>query len=315
MTSSLYLDMLDEVLRPGIAGLSEQFTATQARFVSDSQRPDGGFGGRQGSSDLYYTDFALRALAWLAPYDAAFERAAEYLNRCDSLPRSIVECFNLLNVCRLLERCSTGTASRTVREFRPSSLIEWLCSQMLPDGGLARLSNDRVSAYHTFLGSLCFELLGTAMPAVDDAVHAIADLGRPDGGYAELADQAASQTSATAAAIAFLAMHDALAPEQMAGAVRFLAGMQSDEGGLRAHAAAPCGDLLSTFTGLLTLQSLGGFAEIDASGIARFLQRAAHSAGGFLACGGDELADVEYTYYGVGTLALLNLVVQRQGRK
>ena len=71
--------MLDELLRPGIAGLSERFTAAQVRFVAGCQQPDGGFGGRQGSSDPYFTDFALRTLAWLAPGHAAFDRAAGYL--------------------------------------------------------------------------------------------------------------------------------------------------------------------------------------------------------------------------------------------
>jgi geranylgeranyl transferase type-2 subunit beta len=355
MTSSLYLDMLDDLLRPGIAALSEQFTATQVRFVAGRQQPDGGFGGRRGSSDLYYTDFALRTLAWLAPRPGelqsapsavrspafrrnvrassvgfhaafppeggttnestvlltprhtAFERAADFPNCYASLPHSIVECFNRLNIRRLLKRRLPSTCDAAIGECRPSPLINWLHAQMLPGGGFARLSDDRVSAYHTFLGSLCFQLLGIAMPAVDDAIRTVANLQRPDGGYAELADQPASQTSATAAAMAFLAMHNALPPEKSTGAVPFLAKMQSADGGLKPHAAAPCGDLLSTFTGLLTLCSLGGFSEIDVPRVARFLQRTAHPAGGFLACDTDDSPDIEYTYYGIGTFALLRL--------
>ena len=133
-----------------------------------------------------------------------------------------------------------------------------------------------MSAYHTFLGSLCFQMLGVEMPAIEDAIPAIAALNRPDGGYAELADQAASQTSATAAAVAFLVMHDALPPEKTAGTARFLAEMQSADGGLKPHAAVAAGDLLSTFTGLLTLSSLGGFDQIDAA--ARGAISATHGA-------------------------------------
>jgi geranylgeranyl transferase type-2 subunit beta len=307
MTSSAYLDMLDELLGPGITGLSERFTAAQVRFVASCQQSDGGFGGRQGSSDSYFTDFALRTLSWLAPGHAAFDRAAGYVARLRCLPGSIVECFNLLNARRLLERHCAGIADGAAWKQEP--LIEWLREQLLPSGGFARFAADeRVSAYHTFLGSLCFQLLGVDMPAIVDAIHAIDALNRPDGGYAELADQPASQTSGTAAAVAFLVMHDALPPERTAHTARFLAEMQSADGGLKPHAAVAAGDLLSTFTGLLTLSSLGGFHEIDAASVARFLQRTAHPGGGFLACDGDDMPDVEYTYYGVGTLALLQVL-------
>ena len=63
--------------------------------------------------------------------------------------------------------------------------------------------------------------------------------------------------------------------------------------------------MLSTFTGLLTLWGLGGLEPIDVAAVERFLRSAACPAGGFLACPADQSPDVEYTYYGVGTLALL----------
>jgi geranylgeranyl transferase type-2 subunit beta len=188
----------------------------------------------------------------------------------------------------------------------PLRLTEWLYGQLLPSGGFARFFPDRrISAYHTFLGALCFQMLGGEMPAIEDAAGALAALGRPDGGYAELAGQSESQTSATAAAVAFLLMHDLLPEEDAARTARFLAGVQSADGGLKPHAAVRGGDLLSTFTGLLTLWGLGGLEPIDVAAVARFLRSAADPAGGFLSCQEDESPDVEYTYYGVGTLALL----------
>ena len=172
MTSSVYLDMLDELFRPGIARLSARFVEVQVRFVAGCQQPDGGFVGRQGRSDGYYTDFALRTLAWLVPEHAAFDRAAGYVARLSWPPRDMVECFNILNARRLLARRAAGTASglRTVdgspggeraaqRRRRPSTRCwryQWLYEHLLPRGGFARLTHDeRVSAYHTFLGGLC----------------------------------------------------------------------------------------------------------------------------------------------------------------
>ena len=148
-------------------------------------------------------------------------------------------------------------------------------------------------------------MVGEVFPAAAAAVRAIEALKRPDGGYAELDGQPASQTSATAAAVAFLMMHDALPPVQAAEAVRFLADMQSGDGGLKPHAAAGGGDLLSTFTALATLAALDGMHSVDLAGLANFARANAHPRGGFLACAGDDSPDVEYTYYGMGVVSLL----------
>jgi geranylgeranyl transferase type-2 subunit beta len=344
MSASAYLDMLDAMLRPGMAGLSSRFVESQTRFVATCQQPDGGFRGRQGESDLYYTDFALRVLAWLAPEHAAFAKVAGTPTNASQgatgvspvpnvgqvanlpntrqignlphnlphdLPHDTVECFNLLHIGRLLEHHAklAGTGHPLAGRVPATlHLIDWLYQHLLPCGGFARLADDsRVSAYHTFLGGLCFQMLGIEMPAVEDAARAIEALRRADGGYAELAGQDGSQTNATAAAIGFLAMHDALPPEQAASAARFLAAVQADDGGLKPHAAVERGDLLSTFTGLLTLAALGGLQNVDTARVAQFLRSAAHPGGGFRASATDDTPDVEYTYYGVGTLALLRV--------
>ena len=324
MMSSAYLDVLDDMLRPCISKLSKRFVDIQVRFVAGCQQPDGGFGGRRGGSDPYYTDFALRTLAWLATDHVGFKGAASYLAHLPSAPRDTVECFNVLNMRRLLERHSNGVANgsptedltyepklegKAARALDPSLLTECLHRCLLPGGGFARATNDeRVSAYHTFLGALCFQMLGVDMPAIDDATDAIEALRRPDGGYVELAGQSASQTSATAAAVAFLMMHDALLPEKATGTVQFLTQMQGADGGLKPHAVCQGGDLLSTFTGLVTLFSLEGLSYIDPSRVAWFLQSTAQPGGGFLSCDGDDAPDVEYTYYGVGALAVLHLL-------
>ena len=308
MMPSVYLDLLDEMLRPGMTGLSDRFVESQVCFVAACQQSDGGFCGRLGGSDEYYTDFALRTLAWLAPEHAAFEPAADYVARRTSTPRDVIECFNLLNSRRLIERHFAMTAGRVLPVVDPLQFTEWLYVHLLPSGGFARFATDgQVSAYHTFLGALCFQMLGNEIPASEDAVLAVEGLRREDGGYAELAGKAESQTSATAAAVAFLLMHGALSPDRATQTARFLAAMQTDDGGLKPHAAARGGDLLSTFTGLVTLWGLGGLQVIDVVAVARFLRSAALAGGGFVACYGDETPDVEYTHYGVGILALLRL--------
>jgi geranylgeranyl transferase type-2 subunit beta len=313
----LYLDMLDEMLRAGTRGLSAAFVDAQVAFVAACQQSDGGFRGRGGDSDSYYTDFALRSLALLAPDHAAFDRAANYLDHATRPVSSVVECFSLLSIRRTLQRSATGNAKDSGSDPLKSAPVPLfqhavkgqLSKHLLPQGGFSRFDGDgRASAYHTFLGDLCFQMLGEVLPAATGAVRAVEALKCPDGGYAELDGQAASQTSATAAAVAFLTMHDALTPDGAAAAVRFLVQMQSGDGGLKPHAAAGGGDLLSTFTGLATLAALDGVRAIDTAGVAGFLRTSAHAQGGFLACAGDDSPDVEYTYYGVGIVALLRML-------
>ena len=87
----------------------------------------------------------------------------------------------------------------------------------------------------------------------------------------------------------------------------FLQSVRSSEGGFQANTRIPFADGLSTFTGLLTLQDLQieGVLELDkvrqfAEGWLEF------PTGGFRGASWDEQADVEYTFYGLGLLALLN---------
>ncbi|MEZ6104587.1 MAG: hypothetical protein R3B96_00350 [Pirellulaceae bacterium] len=80
---------------------------------------------------------------------------------------------------------------------------------------------------------------------------------------------------------------------------------QSDEGGLTANTRIPIADVLSTFTGLVTLTDLGARDEVDLAAIARFVAELESPDGGFRAALWDDRYDVEYSFYGLGTLALL----------
>src|SRR5437762_13427709 len=77
-----YLEDLTLRLAVAIAELPEELRARQAKYLLAAQREDGGFAGREGGSDLYYTSFALRSLAMLGElYGPPAERAAAFL-RC-----------------------------------------------------------------------------------------------------------------------------------------------------------------------------------------------------------------------------------------
>jgi len=297
-----YLDLLDGILRGGAQALGGDFIDAQVTWIEGRQAPDGGFPGRAGPADIYYTDFALRALDLVAPDSPAFAGASEYLRRSPRAPDDVVGAFSLLSCERLLSR--RGIAVGLDR----SGPARVLAAHALPDGGFGAPGAGEISAYDSFLGTLCREMLGED-PGIERAAVAVRRLHRPSGGFAEREAGEHAQTNATAAAIAVLVMAEDLRDEEAEGAARFLIAAQALGGGLRAHPAAPEADLLSTFTGTLTLSMLGSGGELDLPAVGRFVGAVARSGGGFGASLCDDGADVEYAYYGIATLALLRSIV------
>ena len=109
-----------------------------------------------------------------------------------------------------------------------------------------------------------------------------------------------------AAAVGLLRVFQALDADVRSGVVDFLVDMQTDEGGLRANTRIPIADLLSTFTGVSTLVDLGALKEIDAEAALRYAESLQLPSGGFHGAAWDPSHDVEYTFYGLGAMALLN---------
>ena len=108
----------------------------------------------------------------------------------------------------------------------------------------------------------------------------------------------------TAAAIGTLKTLGHLAVDQHQATVDFLAEMQSDEGGLTANTRIPFADLLSSCTGMITLHDLNAAGEVDVAALRRYAESMQQPNGGFAGFYMDQTADVEYTFYGLATLAL-----------
>ena len=85
----------------------------------------------------------------------------------------------------------------------------------------------------------------------------------------------------------------------------FLLDNVSDEGGLRANTQIPIADLLSTYTGLQTLRDLGAWEQVDVLATQHFVESLQQDSGGYLAASWDEVADVEYSFYGTALRGIL----------
>src|SRR5262249_50425628 len=99
-----YLQALTSRLADGLARLPEAERAPHVAFLLAHQNPDGGFRGRDGASDLYYTAFALRSLAVLAPLPRApANGTAVFLRLCLVQQTSVVDFFSFLYSCLLVQ--------------------------------------------------------------------------------------------------------------------------------------------------------------------------------------------------------------------
>jgi geranylgeranyl transferase type-2 subunit beta len=302
-----YLGDLTIRLAGGAMRLEEDFRRRQADYFLADQRDDGGFAGRQGASDLYYSGFALRGLALLGMLEApTARRAAEFLQtRLDSAP-SLVDFLSLVQSAVLLEMIAEIDLFADAGRDRRTMLADAVAPYRCADAGFAKTAGGHHSStYYTLLVSLSGELAG--MPIVDrqQIAELVRSRQRDDGGFVELAPLRSSGTNPTAAAVSLLRLLDALDEPTAGGATDFLVRMQNVEGGLRANASIPIADLLSTFTGLVALDDLGAAERIDRDAARAFAHSLQQPEGGFRAGAWDDAADVEYTFYGLGTLALL----------
>jgi geranylgeranyl transferase type-2 subunit beta len=301
-----YLEKLTLRLAQGVGQLPADLRARQAAYLKDAQREDGGFAGREGESDLYYTAFGLRGLALLGELDGEpARRAADFLAGQLAGKTPLVDFVSLLFAGALLETAAgIDVFAHSASNWR-DAVVELFERFRRPDGGYAKTDEGQSSStYQTFLVVLAFELLGRRPAEADRVIAFVRSRRRDDGGFVEIGPMRNSGTNPTAAAAGLLTIFDAFDDEARTGVIDFLAPLQTDEGGLKANTRIPLADLLSTFTGLLTLSDLDALGEIDRDA-ARHYVRSLEADGGFRGGIWDEATDVEYTFYGLGALALL----------
>jgi geranylgeranyl transferase type-2 subunit beta len=308
--SEPYLFQLAVQLAQGLARLPAELHARHTAYLRSCQNPDGGFSGREGGSDLYYTGFGLRGLAVLDALTTEIcERAGGFLR--DSLTRqaSVVDFFSLLYAALLAQAGGGPNVFADSPAGWDERVAQTLETFRTPDGGYAKAAGATAgSTYHTFLVALCYQLLGRDLPQTDAAVRFVISRRREDGGFVEIGPMRRSGTNPTAAAVGVLQIAGgaALSADLRGGVTSFLTAMPSEEGGFRANGRAPLADLLSTFTGLWTLRQVGALEQADTAAARRYVQLLALARGGFRGGLWDEQTDVEYTFYGLGCLGVLS---------
>ena len=301
-----YLQELTLRLALGAAQLDPSIRQLHATWLTGRQRPDGGFAGREGESDPYYTAFALRALWVLDALDESVgERAAAFLRQRMSQRESIIDLISLIFAAAICEMAVGAVVIDDDDESWRENVAGLLSSLRTTDGGFAKSPEGRAgSTYQTFLTVLCHELIEIKVTDVDAIEAFLNAQHHPDGGYLEIRAAKRPGVNPTAAAIGTLKTLGRLDVSNRRDTAEFLAEMQSDEGGLTANTRIPFADLLSSFTGLLTLQDLQAAELVKVGQIGNYARSMQAPGGGFVGFALDNTPDVEYTFYGLATLAL-----------
>jgi geranylgeranyl transferase type-2 subunit beta len=307
MTPEPYLVRLTARLADGIARQPEAFHRRHAQYLKACQNDDGGFGGRDPASDLYYTGFGLRGLLMLGALTPEIaERAAGYVQSRLEGDATVVDFHSLLYSAAIIQSATGFDVLANAPADWPERVADLLGRFRSADGGFGKTPDSKAgSTYHTFLTALCYEMLGKELPNPQAIDRFVRSRQREDGGFVEVAPMRRSGSNPTAAAVGLLKMIDALDEVTRSRVAQFLANAQSSEGGIQANAVAPLADLLSTFTGCWTLAECGELDRLDLNAARQYVRTLERPDGGFHGGVWDGGFDVEYTFYGLGAISLL----------
>ena len=304
-----YLQDLTLRLAVGAANISAEIRQLHIQWLAAQQREDGGFAGREGESDPYYTAFALRGLLILGGLDEEIgQRAAEFLRGRLSHRESIIDLISLIFAAAICELSVGAVVIDDDDQQWRTNVAGLLGSLRTDDGGFAKTPEGRAgSTYQTFLSVLCHELIEVTVPNTDQVVRFIDSQSQVNGGFLEIRAAKRAGVNPTAAAIGTLKTLGVLDPADHGATIDFIAEMQTEEGGLAANTRIPFADLLSSCTGLITLADLQAADRVKIKAIQNYALSMQAASGGFTGFALDQTADVEYTFYGLATLALCEL--------
>ena len=268
-------------------------------FITKQLNPDGGFKGRGGQSDLYYTVFGIESLLGLGdliPKERITNYLLEFGDGC-SLDLVHLSC---------LARC-WADISNTQDTQLASAIARHIEEYLCPDGAYnVSTGTMHGSAYGCFLAVGAYQDLNIRLQNAGAIADCIRLLRLPDGGYSNDTSIPIGSVPATAAALAVL--HYLNEPVDNLS-VDWLLSQNHPKGGFAAipllrDDAAP--DLLSTATALHTLALVGISTSSIKQKCLDFVNSLWNPEGGFRGNRTDDTLDCEYTYYGLLALGHLS---------
>ena len=281
-------------LAPRLLGDS---TGLVADFLRGQMNGDGGFKNRAGESDLYYTVFGVEGL--LALRVELPSNLAAYLSTFGG-----GESLDLVHASCLL-RCWAALPADARREAPRARILERIAQFRSADGAYGTEPGAASGTlYGCFMAAGAYQDAGEPLPDPAAMVACIRRLRAADGGYANGDDLPVGLTPPSAAAATLLRNLGEPVPAELA---EWLLARHHKEGGFFATPLAPIPDLLSTATALHALSGMQVDIEAVKEPCIDFVDSLWTNRGAFYGNWTEDVADCEYTYYGLLALGHLSL--------
>lgn len=281
-------------LAPKLLGDAADLVTT---FLRSKLNHDGGFADRSGASDLYYTVFGLEGLMALR---------ADMPGEVENYVRSFGDGSKLDFVhLSCLARCWAGLPPEVRQDAPRDAILARVERFRSRDGSYSVSPGAKLGTlYGCFLALGAYEDLGAQVPDAEAMLRCAARLRTEDGGYTNQEEIDVGLTPSTAAAVTLL-RHLGESVDPRVG--DWLLSRCRPEGGFFAAPEAPIPDLLSTATALHALSGLHVDLDPIREPCVDFIDTLWTSKGAFYGNWADDIADSEYTYYGLLALGHLSL--------
>ncbi|MCK5146369.1 hypothetical protein KAR48_06405 [bacterium] len=246
----------------------------------------GGFHGRDGRPDLYYTLFGAECLDILK--QDLPEGFSDYLDKFGNGEDLDLIHLSCLGRCLALAEKEEDSQQQQRKQGITKNLLE------------INKNND-ATVYGAFVTRLALEEMEQIIDDTGVWNNDLEKLRTADGGYAEQGLGDEGTTPVTAAAAVLKSEIDS----SDSALIDWLLLRRSWMGGFHATPAAPVPDLLSTATALFALKRLGhNLTELCESSM-MFIESLWHENGGFVGHMAEPNPDCEYTFYGLLALGIL----------
>lgn len=264
-------------------------------FLRKMESPKGGFYGRGGFEDVYYTFFGILNQRILGMEHKSVEKTASFLSS-----------FNFTDVPHIYTQIASLNLIQAESERIFSKAREKILS-LKTKGGFRRAQDEEPSIYDTFLAMLTLYELGYEFETAEKEMITsfVLQHQTPDGGFSSLINSKVGTTNQTSAAVAILFYLEELDRLDRDTVCGFYRSLRDSDGGYYAAPNIPAPDLLSTYTSCIALTAMDLPDEIEKERILDFVLTLQYPDGGFIGSLFDELPDTEYTYYGLALISLI----------
>lgn len=269
------------------------------KFVNSQKNSDGGFKGRDGRSDLYYTLFGLEC-AEAVNIDTNWKKLREFLN--PFLNEKNLDFVHTVCLIRCLNKIPNLDKKQNIIEELFRSTEKFRSNK----GYKLNITDNQHSIYALFLAILAHEECKTNFPfSTDEMVNIIENSKTTDGAFADQPGLKKGTTTVTAAVILVLYKLGIMPETKL---IEWVQKQYSLHGGFRASPLAPIPDLLSTGTAMFSLNYIDIDLKQKKEPTFDFVESIWAENGGFCGHIFEEEPDTEYTFYGLLTLGVLSKI-------